>query len=91
MIRLENTLGNHFKFYELHLEKSNGRCTVKAIYGRIGQAGQSVIVYDGPSEQDAIGEMQKKQLEKLKKGYIIVSSNGQSSPAPAEKKRLTSR
>ncbi|HET9130793.1 MAG TPA: WGR domain-containing protein [Terriglobia bacterium] len=91
MIRLENKIGNHFKFYELHLDKSNGHHTVKAIYGRIGQAGQSVVVYDGPSEQEAIGEMQSKQLEKQKKGYVIVSSNGQSSPASAEKKRLNSR
>jgi predicted DNA-binding WGR domain protein len=89
MIRLENTLGNHFKFYELHYSKNNGRFTVKAIYGRIGQAGQSTIVYDGASEQDAIGEMQKKQLEKQKKGYILKDGNGKDTSVVPEKKERT--
>jgi len=85
MIRLECTLGNHNKFYELDLVRTNGRSTVKAIYGRIGQAGQETIVYDGDNEQEAHAEMQKKQLEKQKKGYSIVSG-GNGKLAPEEKK-----
>jgi len=81
MIRLECTQGNHNKFYELSMTKTTGRTTVKALYGRIGQAGQETIVYDGDNEEEAKAEMQKKQLEKLKKGYIVVGS-----AAPAEKK-----
>ncbi|MGA2624473.1 MAG: WGR domain-containing protein [Bacteroidota bacterium] len=90
MIRLECTTGGHNKYYELDLFKTNGRVTVKGFYGAIGQAAKEAIIYDGESEQEAIAEMQKKQLEKQRKGYIIVG-NGQSSPAPAEKKRVKSQ
>jgi len=89
MIRLECTTG-HNKFYELDLFKTNGRVTVKGFYGAIGHAGIVTIIYDGVSEQEAIAEMQKKQLEKQRKGYVIVG-NGQAAPAPAEKKRVKSR
>ena len=90
MIRLECTIGSHFKFYELDLVRNNGHVVVKGLYGRIGQAGQEVIIYDGDDFNEAQAEMQKKQLEKQKKGYVIVS-NGNSQPAPAEKKRPNCR
>ena len=90
MVRLECTTGGHNKFYELHFIKTNGRVTVKGLYGAIGQAPQAAIIYDGDDERAALSEMQKKQTEKLKKGYIVVT-DGKDAPAPAEKKRLNSR
>lgn len=90
MIRLECTTGGHNKFYELDLVRTNGHVVVKGLYGRIGQAGQEAVIYDGASETEAKAEMQKKQLEKQKKGYIIVGG-GNGHAAPAEKKRPNSR
>ncbi len=90
MIRLECTTGGHNKYYELDVFKTNGRVTVKGFYGAIGQAPKETTIYDGNSEHEAIVEVVKKQLEKQRKGYIIVG-NGQSSHAPAEKKRVKSR
>lgn len=90
MIRLECTIGGHNKFYELDLIKTNGRVTVRGTYGRIGQAGLVTTIYDGMSEETAKAEMQQKQLEKQKKGYVIVS-NGNGRVVIAEKKRVTSR
>lgn len=87
MIRLECTTGGHNKFYELSLTKNNGRVTVKALYGAIGQAATEHVIYDGDNEQIAIAEMQKKQLSKEKKGYRIVG-NGSSVQATAEKKTV---
>ena len=87
MVRLECTTGGHNKFYELHLLKTNGQVIAKALYGAIGNAPQENVFYNGDNEQEAIAEMQSKQLEKLKKGYVIVGSNGSPTPAPAEKKR----
>jgi predicted DNA-binding WGR domain protein len=89
MIRLECTTGGHNKFYEFHLVRTNGRVTVRGLYGGIGKAPQETIIYDGDSDQEAQTELQKKQAEKQKKGYVIVSSNG--SPRPVQKKRVTSR
>lgn len=91
MIRLECTTGGHNKFYELHLIKTNGRVIAKALYGAIGNAPQENIFYDGDNEQEAIAEMQKKQLEKQKKGYILVGSNGKDTLVTPEKKRVNSR
>ena len=51
MIRLECTSGGHNKFYQLDLIKNNGRVTVQALYGAIGQAGNEHIIYDGDNEQ----------------------------------------
>lgn len=89
MIRLECTIGGHNKFYELNLVRTNGHVVVKGLYGRIGHAGQEAVIYDGDSEVEAKAEMQKKQLEKQKKGYVIVG-NG-SSVTVAQKKRPISR
>ncbi len=89
MIRLECTIGGHNKFYEFHLSRTNGRVTVKGLYGGIGKASQETTIYDGDSEQEAQAELQKKQAEKQKKGYVVASSNG--SPMPVQKKRLTFR
>lgn len=86
MIRLECSAGGHNKFYELDLVRTNGHVVVKGLYGRIGQAGQDVVIYDGDSEEDAKAEMQKRQLEKVKKGYVIVS-NGNGQPVLAENKK----
>ena len=89
MIRLECTTGGHNKFYEFHLERINGRVTVKGLYGGIGKAPQETIIYDGDSYQEAQAELQKKQVEKQKKGYVEVCSSG--IPLPVQKKRVTSR
>ena len=91
MIRLECTTGGHNKFYEFHIAKTNGRVTVKGLYGGIGKAPQEAIIYDGDSEREAQAELQKKQIEKLKKGYVIVSSGGNPVLQPVQKKRVTSR
>ena len=85
MIRLECKTGGHNKYYELSLEKTKSRVRVIGYYGAIGQAPKENPIYDGDNEQEALAEMQKKQLEKQKKGYVLVGS------APAEKKRLTYR
>ena len=85
-IRLECTTGGHHKFYEFKGAESNGRFTLKGVYGRIGQAGSEVTIYDGDSRDEANREFNKKKAEKEKKGYIVVSQNGKSAPAPAEKK-----
>ncbi len=89
MIRLECTRGGSNKYYELDLKESNGRVNVTGFYGAIGQAPKEHPIYDGDNREEAIAEMQKKQLEKQKKGYIIVG-NG-SSPAAVEKKTVISR
>ena len=89
MIRLECTTGGHNKFYEFHLVRTNGRVTVRGLYGGIGKAPQETIIYDGDSDQEAQAELQKKQTEKQKKGYVVVGSNG--SPVPIQKKRVPSR
>ena len=92
MIRLECTRGGSNKYYEFHLMKSNGRFTVKGFYGAIGQAAKEHIIYDGDSHEEAQHELQKKQREKEKKGYVVVSSNDTVTQAsPAQKKTVTSR
>ena len=68
MIRLECTTGGHNKFYEFHGIESNGRFTVKGLYGRIGQAASESIIYDGDNKAEANKEFEKKKIEKLKKG-----------------------
>ena len=89
--RLENTSAGHNKFYVFEGIQTNGRFTVKATYGRIGQAGQVTVIYDGISKTEADQEFSKKFAEKAKKGYVLVSKNGQSiksTTQPAEKKTL---
>jgi predicted DNA-binding WGR domain protein len=88
MIRLECTTGGHNKFYEFHGIESNGRFTVKGMYGRIGQAASESVIYDGDNKAEANKEFEKKKIEKLKKGYVVVSQNGKSAPASEEKKSL---
>ena len=87
MIRLECTRGGSNKYYEFHLIKSNGRFTVKGFYGALGQAAKEHIIYDGDSHEEAQHELQKKQREKEKKGYVIVNSdNSVSQDVPVQKK-----
>ena len=88
IVRLEHRTAGHFKFYEFHGSENQGRFVVKAFYGRIGLAGIESIIYDGVSKVEANKEFEKKKTEKLKKGYIVVSTNGKVAPAVAEKKRL---
>ena len=90
MIRLECTTGGHNKYYELHLSRGSDRFIVEGLYGAIGQAPKKAMVYDGDNEQEALAEMQKKQLEKQKKGYVIVGSGGSIPQALAQKKRTIS-
>jgi predicted DNA-binding WGR domain protein len=90
MIRLECTTGGHNKYYELHFSRGNERYVVEGLYGAIGQAPKKALIYDGDNEQEAVAEMQKKQLEKQKKGYVIVGSGGASSTIPVQKKRTIS-
>ena len=87
-IRLECTTRGHNKFYEFHGQQNNGRYTVKALYGAIGQAPKVSIIYDGENKTEANEEFQKKLNEKKKKGYVLVAQNGETVPAPEEKKRL---
>ncbi len=75
-VRLENTQAGHNKFYEFQGKQTNGRFTIKAVYGRIGQAGQVTVIYDGVSKTEAEKEYEKKRLEKIRKGYVVVSHNG---------------
>ena len=88
MIRLECTTGGHNKFYEFHGVQNNGRFTVKGLYGAIGQAPKEAVIYDGDDKFEANKEFEKKLKEKQKKGYVVVSSNGKATPAPAEKKTV---
>lgn len=90
MIRLECTTGGHNKYYELHLSRSSARFTVEGLYGAIGQAPKKALIYDGDNEQEAVAEMQKKQLEKQKKGYAIAGTSGTVPSSPAQKKRMIS-
>jgi predicted DNA-binding WGR domain protein len=87
-IRLECTTGGHNKFYEFHGIQSNGRFTVKGLYGAIGQAPKVAIIYDGDNRLEANNEFQKKLNEKKKKGYVVVAQNGRKVPASDEKKSL---
>jgi ATP-dependent DNA ligase len=86
-VRLENTQQGHSKFYEFQGTQTNNRYTVNAIYGRIGQTGQISLIYDGISKTEAEKEFEKKKSEKLKKGYIVVSRNGNSVKPAAEEKK----
>ena len=88
-IRLECTTGGHNKYYEFHNLETNGRFTVKGLYGAIGQAPKEAVIYDGDNKSEAEKEFEKKKSEKLKKGYVVVSQNGQKvHPVNSEKKRL---
>ncbi len=88
MIRLENRNANHFKFYEFHGIEQNGRFIVKGVFGRIGNAGQETIIYDGTDKAAANKEFERKKNEKIKKGYNVVMQDGRTVEAPAEKKSL---
>ena len=88
-IRLECTNGSHNKFYEFVGIENKGRFNVKGLYGRIGQAPNEAIIYDGNVKADAQHEYEKKLKEKQKKGYAVVSANGKAvKPGTAEKKTL---
>jgi len=81
-IRLEHTTGGHNKFYEMQFIQSKDRVAVRGFYGAIGQTPKEHTIYDGADEMEALAELKKKQLEKLKKGYVVVSQNGQSTAVP---------
>jgi len=82
-IRLEHTTAGHNKYYEMQFIQSKDRIAVRGLYGAIGQAPKEHTIYDGNDEMEAIAQLKKKQLEKLKKGYIVVSQNGKATPAEA--------
>jgi hypothetical protein len=90
-IRLEHTTGGHNKYYEFHFIQSKDRYAIRGLYGAIGQAPKETTIYDGPDEMVALVQLKKKQLEKQKKGYIVVSQNSNtiSSPSMAQKKTPT--
>ena len=80
-IRLEHTTGGHNKYYEMQFIQSKERIAVRGLYGAIGQTPKEHTIYDGKDEMEAIAQLKKKQLEKLKKGYIVVSQNSRATPA----------
>ena len=80
-IRLEHTTAGHNKYYEMQFIQSRDRIAVRGLYGAIGQAPKETTIYDGNDEMEAIAQLKKKQLEKLKKGYTVVSQNGKATPA----------
>lgn len=85
MVRLECRTGGHNKFYEFDLVRTNGHVKVTGSYGAIGQAPKDTVIYDGDSEAEARKELDKKQNEKLRKGYVVVGSNGESANAVSKK------
>ena len=88
-IRLECTTGGHNKFYEFLGIQTNGRFTVKGRYGAIGQAPKEPIIYYGDSKTEAEKEFERKMAEKRRKGYVVVTRNGNLvQPTPEEKKTL---
>ena len=90
MVRLECTTGSHNKFYEFNLVRTNGHIKVLGYYGAIGQAPKQALIYDGDSEVEARKELDRKQNEKLRKGYVVVSGNGEkTTPLPQGSKKKT--
>jgi predicted DNA-binding WGR domain protein len=87
MIRLEHTTGGHHKYYEFHKRQSNGRVVIIGYYGAIGQAPKEAIIYDGDSEAEARKELDRKQNEKLRKGYVVVSEGQTSALEHGSKKK----
>lgn len=90
-IRLECTTAGHNKFYEFVGIKTPGRFTVKGLYGRIGQAPNESIIYDGDDVHEANSQFYKKMAEKEKKGYKVVSNNGKPSAQETEEKKTLLR
>ena len=88
-IRLEHTTGGHNKYYEFHFIHSKDRIAIRGLYGAIGQAPKEHSIYEGSDEMEALAQLKKKQLEKQKKGYIVVSQNGNTIPAPATAQKKT--
>jgi predicted DNA-binding WGR domain protein len=88
-IRLEHTTGGHNKFYAMELFQSKDRFTVQGQYGKIGQAPLIHTIYDGSDELEALAQLKKKLLEKQKKGYVVVSQNGNALPTPALTQKKT--
>lgn len=86
-LRLECTTGGHNKFYTFIGIESKGRFTVKGLFGAIGQGPKEAIIYDGDSRTEAEKQFEKKKSSKLKKGYIIVSRNGNSVQPDVEEKK----
>ncbi len=87
-IRLECTTGGHNKFYEFLGIQNRDRFTVKGLFGAIGQAPKEVVIYDGDSKTEAEKEFERKMAEKRRKGYVVVSRNGNLVQPAEEKKTL---
>ena len=88
-IRLEHTTGGHNKFYEFHFIQSKDRYAIRGLYGAIGQAPKEHTIYDGSDEMEALSQLKKKQVEKQKKGYVVVSQNGNMIPSPTIPQKKT--
>jgi hypothetical protein len=88
-IRLEHTTGGHNKFYEFHFIQSKDRYAIRGLYGAIGQSPKEHTIYDGKNELEALAQLKKKQLEKQKKGYVVVSQNGNKITPPATLQKKT--
>ncbi|MBA7486584.1 hypothetical protein ES707_22145 [subsurface metagenome] len=75
--RLENTNGNHNKFYQMHgfiyVDKKTGEPTLINLtihYGRIGTIGRTIFK-EFTSKFDLFEFVKKKLKEKLNRGYIL--------------------
>jgi len=75
MIRLECQMGNSNKYYELDVEKENGKFVAKGYWGRMGNPPQVSYLYTGDSLTEAELAIQKKKNVELKKGYRLVGSS----------------
>jgi ATP-dependent DNA ligase len=75
MVRLECTTAGHNKFYAFDIQRTNGHVKVIGRYGAIGKAPQETIIYDGDSDAEARKQLDKKQNEKLRKGYVVVAGD----------------
>jgi predicted DNA-binding WGR domain protein len=67
-VRLENTKGNHFKFWSATLKNR----IVRVFWGRIGSWTQSKK-FAFESNADAMDFLQMKMGKKLRRGYINVT------------------
>lgn len=73
MLRLECTIGKHFKFYEFDIVQENGQWVAKGFWGRIGNAPQVSILYAGLSLVAAQRAVETKRDKEIAKGYRVTS------------------
>jgi len=79
---LENTTGNHNKFYEM--EENPGGKTFTVKYGKIGNSPQTM--------QYNISDWFKKYDEKIKKGYVdLTHTKNPPKPTPVKPKFTTNK